>query len=296
MTASGPTLITGAGGFIGSRMVGWLNAQGVEAVGWLRDAMGDLRDEQRVTDVLRNIRPSRIIHLAAHPAGRPGDSWRVITQEQSMLTNLVTAMPSHCQIIYAGSMAEYGRSGYFDESDLCSPDTVYGCAKFCCTSLALSMRTTLELDVRVVRLFGVFGPGEGQSRLLPALIAQLEQGLPFDLSDGMQIRDFVHVDDTCAMIWAVANTPDIPMPIINVGTGIGVTVRHVCEVVADSMGVDRSLLRFGAAPRRTVDQDCLVAKVDRLSSIAIPPPQRWLDSSLAEDCVRAVRHFQHDIS
>lgn len=284
MIRSGRAIVTGAGGFIGKRIIHHFLMSGVDAIGWTRET-ADLRDPESVKGQISSLKPDLIVHLAAQPVGSGDEPWHLIADEQTMLTNLISAMPAHSQLIYTGSMAEYGRSGVFDELDMCRPDTAYGCAKHSCTTLALSMRLTHCLDIRVARLFGVFGPGESDRRLLPQVIAHLESGKAVKLSDGLQVRDFIHVDDVCQTLLSLSAEPELTPPIVNVGTGTGVTIRHVCELTANIMGADPSLLKFGAIARRSVDQDLLVAKTERLAKITSPPPQRWLSRTLAAECV-----------
>jgi nucleoside-diphosphate-sugar epimerase len=119
--------------------------------------------------------------------------------------------------------------------------------------------------VRVARLFGVYGPGEAPQRLIPGLVSQLVRSEPAKLSDGLQVRDFVHVDDVCEALWALASTPLERLPaLVNVGTGRGVSVAEVCRSVASVLDADPALLRFGAIERRHVDEEDLVARVDLL--------------------------------
>lgn len=276
-------LVTGASGFIGGRLQRSLQEQGCEVVGWTR-AFGDLRDTSAVKSVLSDVRPSRIFHLATGSAGSGTGPWTQVADEQLMLTNLAYGMPGHCQLIYTGSMAEYGRAGTFDEFDYCVPDTPYGCAKFAGTTLSVALRTMLGKDIRAARLFGVYGAGEKSARLLPDLIRRLVAGEPIPLSDGLQVRDFVHVDDVSRALVALSEAEEAPA-IVNVGTGVGVSVREVCEIVANVLGADLSLLRFGDVPRRVVDQDCLVSRTERLRAIMEPPVQRWKVPTLAAECV-----------
>lgn len=282
------TLITGAGGFIGGRLADLLRAKQEKIHLWTRNE-GDLRDEDAVRNALARIRPARIYHLASMPPGPGDDRWLRIADEQRMITNLVRHMPTHCQLLYTGSMAEYGRSGVFRENDFCTPDTSYGCAKHSGTNLCVALRGLHGLDIRVARLFGVYGPGEGPGRLLPMLIAKLGERRVVPLSDGGQVRDFIHVDDVCHALQDLANASvDAAPAICNIGTGSGIPVRDLCLRVARILNADPTLLEFGAIPRRTVDQDCLVADIDVMRHITLPPPQRWLDDILARRIVTSM--------
>lgn len=288
MAGNNSYLVTGSGGFIGARLTDWLRQRGDEVIAWTR-TNGDLRDRDAVASLVSRVRPDYIFHLASEPPGSATEQWHRIAGEQQMLANLAYSMPGHCQLIYTGSMAEYGKSGVLHEADQCVPDTGYGCAKFSGTTLAVALRSILDIDVRVARLFGVYGPGEAPTRLLPSLVAKLGRGEPVPLSDGLQVRDFVHVDDVCAAIAALSAAPSARAPaIVNIGTGVGLSVRQLCERVAEILGADPTLLDFGALPRRSVDQDCLIAGTDALRSFMQPPAQRWLDKRMAADIIASL--------
>lgn len=288
MTGADVNLITGATGFVGRHLVEALRAQGQEVYAWTRSD-GDLRDSEVVRRALGQIRPTCIYHLASTPPGSGDENWYRIADEQQMVANLAYALPAQSRLIYAGSMAEYGQSGTLSEHQQSTPDTCYGCAKFSGSTLALSLRMLHGRDIRVARLFGVYGPGEAAARLLPTLIAKLARGEAVALSDGAQLRDFIHIDDVCSLLARYAAEPMQSAPAVsNIGTGEGVSVRQVCERVAEVMGADPALLRFGAIPRRSVDKDCLVANVGQIKLFAPVPPQRWLDCDLSEAVVRSM--------
>lgn len=281
-------VVTGSGGFIARRLVARLEASGPRTVAWSR-ADGDLGDPAVVAERLAAIAPTLIFHLAAVSPLDASQSWTLAASEVGMLSNLALAMPPACRLVYTGSMAEFGYSGDFDESAPCRPNTAYGFAKSSGTDCALALTLTHGLDIRVARLFGVYGPGEVERRLVPHLVSRLARGMPVPLSDGSQVRDFVHVDDVCAALIAIANAPEMRPPLVNVGTGVGVSVRTVCETVADLLEADRSLLRFGEMARRDVDEDRLVARTDRLRALAPVPPQRWLADQGAADYVLGLK-------
>jgi len=288
MTAPGSEnqrwLVTGAGGFIGGRLLRTLRARNLDAWGWTR-ADCDLRVSEAVTRALAQLKPTQIVHLAASPGSAIKTDWTMVAEEVAMVGNLAEAMPEGCRLIHAGSMAEFGRSGRFDEGSACRPRTPYGCAKAAATDHAVALRFRLGRSITVARLFGVYGPGEAPARLTPSLIRNLAAGLRVPLSPGDQVRDFVHVDDVCDILQGLALVDEAP-PIVNVGTGVGLTVRTVCEAVADALGADRDLLGFGEHPYRSVDEAELVANTDLLARVVGVPVQRWLSFSQIADYVR----------
>lgn len=256
-------LVTGAGGFVGGRLVEWLRARSQPVTGWTR-ATVDLGERDAVAAAMDDLKPDIIFHLAAIPA-RAGDTdWQSITREVEMLNHLACFMPPTARLVYCGSMAEIGYSGVHDEQVWCRPNTLYGAAKYAGTNRSLALAQQ-GYAIRVARLFGVYGPGEGKQRLIPALAAKLALGQPVALSDGQQIRDFVYVDDVCAALWALATNDDFgASALVNVGTGVGLKVEEACQSVSAIVGADPGLLQFGALPRRHVDEQQLVASVGLL--------------------------------
>lgn len=300
-------LVTGAGGFIGGRMRGWLDERSIPVTGWTR-ADVDLEDRAAVARAMSALNPGIVLHLAAIPARADDDDWRLIARETAMLDSLAEALPPEALLIHCSSMAEIGISGTHDERVWCRPHTLYGMAKYAATSRALALAGAGRA-VRVARLFGVYGPGEGAQRLIPHLVSKLARSEPAKLSDGRQIRDFVHVDDVCAALWALASTPVTSLPgLVNIGTGHGLVVAEVARAVAATLGADPMLLQFGAIGRRHVDEAELVAQVGLLretTGLALPqhaigPAPRFVDyvNDLAsalpdnkiEDSPRGSRH------
>jgi nucleoside-diphosphate-sugar epimerase len=275
---TGPLLVTGAGGFIGQRLVGLLRAQGRTVTGWTR-ADADLTQREAVAEALMALAPSTIFHLAASNAALAESDDRVPAAEVAMVANLAAAMPGGCRLLMTGSMAEYGYSGTLAENDPRAPRSTYGRAKAAASDHAVALAATGAHDLRVARLFGVYGPGEAARRLVPHLVAHLAVGQPVDLGDAEQVRDFVHVDDVCDRLIALAEAGVAPAPVVNIGTGVGVTVGDVARAVADRLGADHGLLRFGALPRRAIDEDVLVAETRLLGALGAIPAQHWLAAS-----------------
>ena len=285
------SLVTGAGGFIGQELVKYLRSKNCETYSWTR-ATGNLLNEQQVKKVLDSYMPETIYHLAAGKSEGSNHDWQNAAAEVQMFTNLLRHTSRSCKLIVAGSMAEIGYAGVHAEDCLCKPDTAYGFAKNCLVNAAIAMRHNHGRDIRVARLFGVFGPGEGPTRLIPTLVRQLAIGQRVPLSDGNQLRDFVHVNDVCRILKTLADSSGSFPSVLNIGTGKSVSVREVCESVADYLGADRQLLGFGDMARRIVDQDILVADVSRLGGFTDVPKQFWPRSPTVLEYVGSLAKLQ----
>jgi nucleoside-diphosphate-sugar epimerase len=272
----GRVAVTGASGFIGRRLVDHLRAGGAaEVFAWSRPEV-DLLDPVSLRDAATRDRPDTIFHLAAAgvSAARAHDV-QVIAADLAMTQNLLAAAGEGTRIVLAGSMSEYGRAGRLREQDRCTPQTAYGIAKLASGLYASAYAARRAQSVAIARLFGVYGPGEAPQRLFPSLIGALGRGESIDLSDGLQRRDFIHIDDVCAGLCAIAGSSPRDDAVFNLGTGQAVRVRDVVEWIAEAMGAPTSLVRFGARPRSPGDEDLLQADMGHYAAmIGDPPPQR----------------------
>jgi nucleoside-diphosphate-sugar epimerase len=262
-----PVLVTGAGGFVGARLVHMLNAMGVRATPWTRKN-GDLRDAQTVRKTLEVVRPAIM----------EGD-WSTAVDEVSMINNLADSMEAHARLIHCGSMSEYGYSGLLSETSPRRARSVYGFGKAISCDRALAYALDSGKDIRVARLFSVYGPGEAKRRLVPHLVEHLSQGIPVPLGDGGQMRDFVHVDDVCDRLIAISQQENPTYRVFNIGTGVAVSVKHVAECVADMLSASRKLLEFGEMPPRSIDEQAMFADTRRLALLGAVPNQYWTESA-----------------
>lgn len=266
-------LVTGAGGFVGSRLVEILRARGVACLAWTR-GHGNLVDRKLVFEGFRAFAPDVVCHLAAPKARIEDGDWRLPATESDILNGIAQAVSPSARILYAGSVSEYGYSGTFAEAAPRYPKSLYGFTKMVGSDLAASLTAQGIADIRVARLFGIFGPGEANSRLIPHLVAHLASGRPAPLGSPDHIRDFSYVDDVCESLIALAELDASP-PVLNIGTGVGVSVREVSEQVAEILGADPALLCFGSLPTRAIDEDVLISDPKRARDLVPTPRTHW---------------------
>jgi len=187
------------------------------------------------------------------------------------------------RFLHIGSCAEYapGEPGVLmSENWPQEPASGYGAAKLAATHLARVQALRLNLPITVLRLFGIYGPGEAEHRLLPAIIASLVNGKSVDLTPGLQQRDWLYIDDAAEALACAAEAPDLGATgaIYNVCTGQATSVYQVGEEARAALNADPSLLRWGAVPYRADEPLWVVGDPGRFCSLTgWQPRHSWYE-------------------
>ncbi|WEX85971.1 NAD(P)-dependent oxidoreductase [Sinorhizobium garamanticum] len=105
------------------------------------------------------------------------------------------------------------------------------------------------------RLFYLYGEGEDERRFVPYLRKCLAAGQRADLTQGLQVRDFLEVSEAARMI--VDTSVSTAQGAVNICSGIPVTIREFAERIADEHG-RRDLLNFGGRAENLVDPPFVV--------------------------------------
>lgn len=233
-------LVTGASGFIGSRLCDQITKGGADVHGVSRHSRaadgarmhwwnGDLSDETVVKHLLTTIRPDVIFHLASCVAGTR-DVTAVLPTFQSNLAStvhlLTAATAVGCRrLVLAGSLEEPDPG----EGDP-TPVSPYAAAKWASSGYARMFHALYGTPVVTARLFMVYGPGQqDMKKLVPYVILSLLRREPLRLSSGTRPVDWIYVDDVVAGLVAAALAPDVLGAGVDIGSGRLVTVREITE-------------------------------------------------------------------
>src|SRR5271170_900656 len=217
-------LVTGAEGFIGSHMVKFLSAGGWNVTGlYLRESSTafpklanaefrqcDLRNGQRVTQILNQYQPTHVFHFGAQSL--PTVSWAnpVETFESNIMGSLhlfegVRYLKRHPVVVSACSSAEYGHVPAsaipVTEEQALQPLHPYGISKACLDMLAREYFLDYGIPAVNLRLFNTTGPGktsDAPSDFVRQLI-RIKKGLQppvIEVGNLKPRRAFLDVNDT----------------------------------------------------------------------------------------------------
>ncbi|MEX8499219.1 NAD-dependent epimerase/dehydratase family protein [Leptothrix ochracea] len=204
--------VTGGTGFVGSHVLQQAVAAGHEVIAlrrpgsqtripldieptWLDGALdGDHREALRGVDVW--------VHLASHtpnPPYAPLDAclyWNVYAPIKLAQQALQAGVG---RFIVAGSCFEYGRAAEgLDEirtDTPLAPTLSYPSSKAAASQAFAGFAREHGVQLKLLRIFQVYGEGEQASRLWPSLRLAARSGADFPMSAGEQVRDFVDVVD-----------------------------------------------------------------------------------------------------
>ena len=164
-------------------------------------------------------------------------------------------------IIYLGSMSEVNFSGKIqnDHYFYKSPISQYGKSKQAISKMLQCSPN--KIKKYNLRLFGVFGDGEQNHRLIPSVINAIKSTRTIELSDCKQIRDFVNVKVVSEIVIRIIENRAIPDGLYNIGSGIGIKID---ELLLKSVPTPKhNLLKFAAKKRRDTDLDKQIACIKK---------------------------------
>ena len=136
------------------------------------------------------------------------------------------------------------REGSFDEDDHLTPSSPYSASKAGSDLIALGYHTSFGLPVVVTRAANNYGPYQYPEKVIPLFITNLLNGARVPVyGDGMNIRDWLHVDDHCAAI-EVARRSGVSGEIYNVGGSSELTNLDLTERLLALCGADKTSIEF----------------------------------------------------
>jgi dTDP-glucose 4,6-dehydratase len=261
--------ITGGAGFIGSNYVRHVLATTDDTV-TVYDALTyagnldnfrNLDEETRFTFVKGDIcdREStlaameghdRVVHFAAEShVDRSIANPDAFVRTNCDGTNVVCDVARQIGVerfVHISTDEVYGsiERGAFTEADRLGPRSPYSSSKAGSDLIALSYQSTYGLPVVVTRSSNNFGPYQYPEKLIPLFVTNLLDGECVPLyGDGLNVRDWCHVEDNCVGIDVVLRHGEIGQ-IYNIAAGNETTNRSLTEMILEILGTDNSMIEY----------------------------------------------------
>src|SRR5215831_9730409 len=250
-------LLTGAGGFIGSHLAERLVRAGARVRAFVHynsrnnrglleyvDAdvqaamdivLGDLTD---ATMVRRAVADCQVVFhlgaLIAIPYSYQALRHFLDTNAMGTLNVLQACLEERVlKVVHTSTSETYGSARYtpMDEHHPLQGQSPYAASKIAADKLAESFYCSFNLPVATMRPFNTFGPRQSARAVIPTIMSQALAGDTIRLGALAPVRDFTFVEDTVTAFMKVAETPDTIGQVVNIGTGQGVTIGDVANMV-----------------------------------------------------------------
>lgn len=277
------TLVTGAGGFIGSHLTERLVSLGADtralihynssgSWGHLDDSSvknefqifwGDVRDADSIAEAFKDVEV--VFHLAALvaiPYSYSTPTAYVRTNVEGTLNVLDSARKSGVKLLVHTSSSEvYGSAKYvpMDESHPLQGQSPYSASKIGGDKMAEAFHLAFDLPVVTIRPFNTFGPRQSSRAIIPTIITQSIASSEIKLGNINPTRDLTFVSDTVDGFITSAEYPEALGQTINLGTGHETSIfdlaTEIIKIVDKDIPVvqDRARLR---PPESEVDRLC----------------------------------------
>lgn len=259
----GKTLITGAGGFIGSHLTelcvqrgievrafvhyngnnrwGWLDTSPVR--GQIEVVSGDIRDFDSVFRAAQGC--PTILHLAA----LIGIPYSYVSPQAYIRTNVegtynvleAARMLGTERVVVTSTSETYGTAQYvpIDEKHPAVGQSPYAATKVGADQLALSYFRSFDLPVWVVRPFNTYGPRQSARAFIPTVISQMLSGKEtLRLGNLSPTRDLTFAKDTAAGFLAIAASDALKGSATNIGMNAEITMGALLEKIAALTGTE----------------------------------------------------------
>jgi UDP-glucose 4-epimerase len=233
----------------------------------LQVVRGDVTDAVLLRQIVAEVRPAVVFHLAAlhfipYCVAHPSETLLVNVVGTQLVLDALAPVPD-ARLVFASTADVYASADHpHREDDPLATTNVYGASKrFCEELFEVARRRDPARRIVAARLFNVFGPGETNPHVLPDIVAQLREGNVLRLGNLEPRRDYVHARDVAAALVRLASYEG-GESVFNVGTGIGTTVRALVDAIASVLG-QTLRVEQDAARVRPVERMSLVADVSR---------------------------------
>jgi dTDP-glucose 4,6-dehydratase len=208
---------------------------------------GDIRDPGTVLGVMSGI--DMVVHFAAEThvdRSILGAAAFVMTNVLGTQVLLQAAVDAGVgRFVHVSTDEVYGsiETGSWTEDHLLEPNSPYSAAKASAELMARSYYRTYGLPVVVTRCSNNYGPYQFPEKVIPLFVTNLLDGKQVPLyGDGLNVRDWLHVDDHCRGIQLVADG-GTPGEAYNIGGGTELTNRELTTLLLDAVGVGEEMVR-----------------------------------------------------
>ncbi len=266
-------LVTGAAGFIGSNFVKLLsqksddfgiivldkltyagnlkNLEDVSKSPNFKFYKGDICNSEFVDYIIAQENIDTIINFAAESHVDRS----ILSSQEFINTNVIgtnvlleTArkfkLNKFIQISTDEVYGSLGKDGKFSETTPLSPNSPYSSSKASADLLVRAYYHTYGVPTLITRCSNNYGPYQFPEKLIPLMIINAMNNKPLPVyGDGMNVRDWIYVDDHCEAIFDVATKGRVG-EVYNIGANTEKPNIEIVKLILKELSKDESLISY----------------------------------------------------
>lgn len=311
-TGSKTVFLTGAAGFIGSNFLRYMFDKYPTYKFIVLDAMTYAGNMENIPDYIKNsdrftfvydtvtnqevvdncmAKSDFVVHFAAEShVTRSILNPRTFVDTDVMGTlTMLHSLVKHKNIqrfIHISTSEVYGTAETepITEDHPLKPRSPYAAAKAGADRLVYSYCCTYDIPAVIIRPFNNYGPNQHLEKVLPRFITHAIKGLPLTVhGDGSAKRDWLNVSDTCEAldrVLHVKNFDTIKHQVINIGTGISISVREIAHIIAQEFNLPESGITY--QEDRPGQVACHISSTDKAERLLGWKAKRTFQESLKD--------------
>ncbi|MCG8917843.1 dTDP-glucose 4,6-dehydratase [Actinokineospora sp. PR83] len=213
----------------------------------LRFVEGDICDAELVRQTMTGV--DLVVHFAAEShvdRSILGAADFVLTNVLGTQTLLQAAVDAEVsKFVHVSTDEVYGSidEGSWPETHPLEPNSPYSASKASSDLIARSFFKTHGLPVCITRCSNNYGPYQFPEKVIPLFTTNLLDGKKIPLyGDGLNVRDWLHVDDHCHGIQLVADGGRAG-EVYNIGGGTELTNKELTALLLEATGTDDSFIQ-----------------------------------------------------
>ena len=280
-TIERPILVTGGNGYLAKHLVKKLQKKKMHCVVTTRKKTGidfefelDITDEKASKKLIEKINPSVIIHLAADLNRTRDKNYLdpILKTNFTGTLNLLKACENieNVHFVFASTSEIYGNNKPpFSEEMQPDPTSFYSLSKLLSENAIKMMGKSGKFTYTILRIFNFFGKEMPENFFISQLVETLKKGKEFNMTNGDQKRDLLHIEDVVEAILIVLKNKKAQQQTINICRGKSLSMKGLALYIAENFR--KPILNFGAIPYRENEIWDMTGDNTKISELGFKP-------------------------
>lgn len=260
------TLVTGAGGFLGSHICRYFFENGAQVTGIdCFPEFGKIKDgeglseryvmtlpDKRFAEMLRKTKPDMVIHCAGSASvplsmAKPYADFNGNAAVTAFVLECLRKESPDSFFVLFSSAAVYGNPKKLpvSESAICGPISPYGYHKLICELMVEQYSKLWNIRAAVIRIFSAYGEGLQKQVVydLTRKFRDLNPGVVELYGTGDETRDFIHAEDVAQAVFCIVGKS--ATGVFNVASGAELKIAELARLIRNTVGSSKTIFFNG---------------------------------------------------